>query len=250
MTTYLKEILNRIDKDNGKTFNLLVGKGIIDYKEVLVNLLKEGTDEELYKYLKLVNKLTNEEKELIFDELIRRKSLAYLCMCANEIECAPIEKIERVIIDSKLPGYIRLFARTIKGANIHLLEDAIIEVGNAESIYFFAKENKEINIDKLTNAIIEKNTAKYIFLFANYVPGANMYFLEEALINIGDIDVYKEFLEYKESVQNKIFTDIYDSINSNNLEDLELNKEKYASLFKEPSSKAKALIKKINDRGY
>lgn len=250
MTTYLKWIIKNIESDKGKVFNLLIDKGIINYKEVLSVLIYNGTDEELYNYVKYINILTKEDKRLVLDELIRRKSPEFLLRYACEIEDAPVEEIEKIIIELKMPNYIGLFALKVKGANIPLLEKSIIENANAGNIYFFAKDIKGANINNLTNAIIDTNDAKYICLFAKNIPGANIELLEEALINTGNLDEYKNFLIHKQKVQEEYFTKLCYSINNNDMEDLDKNRDNYAYLFEEPSTKAKSLIKKLNDRGY
>ena len=250
MTTYLKAMIKNIEADKGKAFNLLIEKGIISYKEVLSILLYNGTDEELYNYVKYISSLTKEEKRLVLDELIRRKSATVLLRFGCEIEDAPVEEIEGVIVELGMPGIIRLFALKVKGANIPLLEKTIIENGSAESIYFFAKDIVGASVDNLTNAIINTKDARFINLFAKNVKGANIELLEDAIVDTGNLDEYKDFLEYKNKVQEEDYTRLYNAIKDNSISDLERNRERYAYLFKEPSTKAKSLVKKISDRGY
>lgn len=250
MTIYLESLIKNINIDKGRIINLLIEKGIINYKEVLSILLYNGTDEQLYNYVKYINILTKEDKRLVLDELIRRKSANNLLFYACEISDAPVEEIEKVLIEAKIPGSIRLFALKVKGANIPLLEKTIIETGNAQDIYFFAKDINTANIDNLTNAIIDTNDAKFIRLFAINVKGANIELLEEALVSTGNLDEYKKFLGYKNKIQEENFTKLYNSIKNNDINDLEVNKERYAYLFKEPSTKVKALVRKLDERGY
>ncbi len=252
MTEYLRIILKNIDRDNGKIINILINKGIINYKETLDTLLNEGTDELLYKCAKYVKVLNSDDRRLIINELIKRKSFTYLLHYACEIEDAPVEEIEKVIIDLRMIGIIKTFALKVKGANIKLLEDAIININNPEGIYFFAKEVPGANINRLANAIINTGEPRYISLFARYIKNSNLELLEEALVNTKtlSLDQYKEFLDYKESVQSVDFDKLCISLKDNDLNDLEDNKDKYAYLFKEPSIKSKVLMKKLNDRGY
>ena len=250
MTEYLNILLDNIQKDEGKKINYLIESNIIYYQEVFNTLLKEAPSYTLLLFAKYIKKVSKEDKIVIVNELIRRNSIVDVFNFAFEVDDPPVKLLEEAIVKSRLAHFIYVFARDVKGANINILEEAIIDIGNAEYIFRFAKDVKGANISNLTNAIIKSNNAKYICLFAIYVPNANIELLEEALVNIGDINEYQSFLEYKKELQDKYFDNLNNSIANDNKIDIEENREKYTYLFKEPSAKAKLLVKKITKRAY
>lgn len=250
MTKYLDSLFWDLVNGKSELFNKLIDNGIINYNEVLENLLNEGDSTKLYRFAKYINKVSREDKIKIANKIIERGTTAFIVYYAKDVEGAPVELLEDAIIKSDSLEYQYEFAKDVKGANIGRLEDAVISGGNAEYIFRFALNVPGANIIKLAQAITKTNDSKYICLFFINISNLDVSLFEDALVRIGNIDDYKKFLEYKEKLQDEYFNKLCSSINNDDMSDLEVNRERYAYLFKEPSDKAKVLIKKLSDRGY
>lgn len=250
MTDYLSELFRNIKLDNGKKINLLIDKGIINYHEVLDNLLNMGSSRNLLLFATYIEKVSTEDKIVIAKELIRRKSYYEITIIAKDVIDSLYELFEEAIISSDNAYIIYDFAFNVGNINIEKFENKIIELGNPVYIFRFALNIKGANISKLEKAIILTNNSEYISLFATRIANANLELLEEALSNNGNLDDFKAFLKYKNKVQKEDYNKLCNSIKNNDINDLELNKDRYAYLFKEPSEKVKALVRKINNLGY
>ena len=250
MTKYLDSLFWDLVNEKSELFNKLIDNGIINYNAVLEILLNEGDPTKLYRFAKYINKVSKEDKIRIADKIIERGTTAFIVYYAKDVLDAPIELLEDAIIKSGSLEYEYEFAKDVKGANISRLEDAIISRGSAEYIFRFALNVSDANINKLARAITKTDDSKYICLFVMNIPDLDLSLFDDTLVRIGNIDDYKKFLEYKIRIQDEYYSKLCSSIKDNDIEDLELNKERYAYLFKEPSVKAKVLIKKFNDRGY
>ena len=254
MTDYLYFVLKLLDEEAKKggpiTINKLIEAHIIDYDELLSTLLSEGTASKLYSFARYVERVSKADKLTIATKLVERRAILEMFYMARDISDAPILLLEEAIIASRSGHFIYLFAKEVKEANIELLENAIIDLADSKSIFRFAVNVPGANLEKLTSAIIKTHDAKYICLFATSIPGVNLPLLEEELVRTGDITEYQKFLAYKKKVQDEDYLKLSDAIAGQNMDDLEKNRERYSYLFRESSSEAKALIKKINDSGY
>ena len=250
MTKYLESLFWDLVRGKSELFNKLIDNDIINYNEVLEELLNEGDHTKLYRFAKYINKVSREDKIRIANKIIERGITAFIVYYAKDIEGAPVKLLEDAIIKSGSLEYQYEFAKDVKGANIDRLESAIISSGSAEYIFRFALNVPSANIIKLASAITKTNASNYICLFFINISNLDVSLFEEALVRIGNIDDYKRFLEYKEKLQDEYYNKLCTSINNNDMSDLEVNRERYTYLFKEPSAEAKVLIKKLNDRGY
>lgn len=100
MTIYLSELFRNVEKDKGKTFNFLIDKGILNYKEVFDNLLSYGSSYNLLLLAAYIDKVSAEDKIIIAKELIRRRDFPAITSMAKNIREAPITMLTDAIITS------------------------------------------------------------------------------------------------------------------------------------------------------
>ena len=131
-------------------------------------------------------------KQDFTNEILKTKSLKYICKYYSSIKSAKKNKIITEVLKSKNAKYIYVISKTYKGQDIYKLANAIIEIGNAKYIYLFAK-NIDIDPTILEEAIIQTNSPKYIYLFARNIKGANIKVLQNAIIETGNIEYICEF---------------------------------------------------------
>ena len=144
-----------------------------------------------------------------------------------------IKIFEETIISNHDTGIIINKLISLNIINLDDLVEEIIKTNNSEYIYELAYRVKGAPIDKLTDAIIKTGDAKYIFEFAFLIKNA-------------DIDKLQEYIskseKYLKLIEEENYKTLIDLVKSNNYEQIEENKEEFATIFND--NKPKKLIKK------
>ena len=160
-----------------------------NYEEIVCAMDELGEASTFNKFWTLISEL---EKLDFTNEILKTKSLKYICKYYSSIKGANKNKIISEVLKSRNAKYVYMIAKAYKGSDIYKFAEKLIEIGNAKYIYLFAK-NIEIDPSMLEEAIIESNSPKYIYLFARDIKGANIKVLLSALLDTGNIEYICEF---------------------------------------------------------
>lgn len=232
MTGYLNDLIDKMNFDKGKNFNLLVKNGVIDLQYVVDEVIYNG---EGYQYLFLAKygNLSEEDKQLLAVDLVKKKATVIMYNYAKDVEGAPIPVLEDAIIKDGNPYYIYLFAKDVKGADINRLEEAIIKIGNPEYIYLFARDIEYANTELLLDALIKTKDARFLLAYARDIIGAPLEKIEEALIEIGNTAYYNQFIKFKKEKQDIDYEILNNLLKNNDIEQIIDYRSKYAYLFED-----------------
>lgn len=124
MGNYLKRMIKELSYDNGEKFNNLINNNLIKLDDVVSDVIRFGTSQEIFNVAKYVKGVS-------------------------------IKMLESAIIERGSSHFIYLFAKEIRGACIPFLAYAIMETNNANYIFWFAVDIDNAPYEMMINKLID-----------------------------------------------------------------------------------------------
>src|SRR5208283_1181428 len=121
--------------------------------------------------------------------VLDNKDAKYAFLFAKDVINADIKALQNVVIKSKKIKYINWFDAYIVGANHKLLRPLIM--GTKKPQYWVelaGRLSAKKDIEKIEDMLIDARAYKYMRLFAENIKGANIEKLEQAILDVGNVE--------------------------------------------------------------
>jgi hypothetical protein len=139
--------------------------------------------------------------------VVDSKKTKYICKFACFVQGAERPSLENIILKSKNAKYAHMLLRHVKGLDITRFKEIILASGKPRYLFELAKHLKDSDeLSEIEDLIIAAKSYTYMRLMAEKIKLANVEKLEQAVLDLDDVNEIKKFAKYvKRSKMKKFF---------------------------------------------
>ena len=123
--------------------------------------------------------------------------MEYICNFGCFVPGANIKKIEALVLAEGEAKWAHMMLKHVKGTSPAKFKKIIMESKCPRYLYELAKHlKKKKDLEAIEELIIASKSKTYIRMFAEKIPSANVEKLEQAILDMDDVEQVKKFATY------------------------------------------------------
>lgn len=138
--------------------------------------------------------------------VVDSKKIKYICKFACFVPGADQDALETMVLKSKSAKYAYMMLRHIKGLDTSKYRDIIIKSGKPRYLFELAKHTKDPDeLARIEDLIIGAKSFLYMRMMAEKIKLANVEKIEQAVLDLDNVNEIKKFAKYVKRSKMKRF---------------------------------------------